>query len=479
MGQMLPLRDWARYTAHGGGLTWSDATFLSATFKSLWRLAMPDFFGGNAEWQWSTSFYPHEENAYFGVLPLVLALCAPLLAPQRFGLRGAAKTFRVQDSPVLWWLLWLWLPVVVVIALGDNTPVYRWLYDYVGLFRLTRVPERWLDALILPAALLSAVSFDALARPLTEARVRRFALSGSKGLVVLLVLLAVMSAWVTLLLVRAPQAFWIERVPAVVGVASDELAEFSLRLKQAALTDGLKTAFLLCVWAALLACLAGAPTQPMRQRWTRALLGVVVFDLLFVFWGSSRSMSGSLWREDVRWPPAITRFYAPGQRWDANVSDQNINGGLPSGIAIYNGYDPMSGRDFWRFSAAVANKTGHYWAAAHIVRRRTPLLYVAGVTHTLFLRQDFENASFSGGSPYVPPMPGAQLVKVWGWWELWRHPNAWPRTYLSRQVHRVVDEQQLPLLKRFAERRYASKSRPVGGGPWAVLGCAGSADEGR
>jgi hypothetical protein len=83
--------------------------------------------------------------AYLGVLPLFLALIAPLL-------RRKAQT----------WLFLLLALSSLALALGQSNPVYEWLY-YVPLFNRLRVPARFLFPFTFASSFLAATGFQELA----------------------------------------------------------------------------------------------------------------------------------------------------------------------------------------------------------------------------------------------------------------------------------------------------------------------------
>ena len=56
------------------------------------------------------------------------------------------------------------LLLTAILALGQHTPVYGWLFAALPPLRVLRVPVRWLELWIFGAALLAGFSFDALHR---------------------------------------------------------------------------------------------------------------------------------------------------------------------------------------------------------------------------------------------------------------------------------------------------------------------------
>jgi hypothetical protein len=82
--------------------------------------------------------------AYVGILPLLLALIAPLL-------RRNART----------WMFVLLGLCSLILALGGSTPIYQWLY-YLPMFDRFRVPARSLFPFTFAAAYLAAIGFQEL-----------------------------------------------------------------------------------------------------------------------------------------------------------------------------------------------------------------------------------------------------------------------------------------------------------------------------
>ncbi len=93
--------------------------------------------------------------AYLGILPLLLALLAPLLR----------RDTRTGVFVALGF-------AALALALGESNPVYQWLY-YVPIFNRFRVPARFLFPFTFAAAFLAATGFQELQNRLRDSATTR------------------------------------------------------------------------------------------------------------------------------------------------------------------------------------------------------------------------------------------------------------------------------------------------------------------
>ena len=460
---VLPLREMSKLSVHGAGLSYADAVTQSASWRSFVRLLAPNFFGGNQPLEWSALSNPHEEAAYAGLLPLILALGAPLLARRA---NAAGKSACPTDGAsalclphaVPW--LWALLPITAILALGDYTPLYHWLFDHIFLFRMTRVPARWLEVGSFAVALLAAFSFDGCRQQLAlfeSSNAPRSPLSlrlltGSLWSVAALALIVGLAV----LLVPSLASLWLpgarflaSQIPASAHIT---VVDIAANFRQTAILE----AFMVCLLAGLLACLCGrwqqAGTRTQRHRMESLLIAVIAADVLLCFWRSTRLVPAADAAASYFWPPALTRLYQPGQRWTADVDWVAVNAGVPLGIDLFNGYDPMSGRRYFDFVDSFEG-TG-FWDGNYRPRHHPPLLNVAGVTHTL-----------TEGAVMPQEATRPTLAARAGQWTLWQHDGAWPRVYLSRRVWRLPEARQLGTLNTLAAGSFAAQGQPVVIGP--------------
>jgi hypothetical protein len=108
-----------------------DPTALARFFVPFWHIGIPTL--GNLE-SWG----------YIGILPILLVLLAPWLS----------------HDPRVWFFLGLGL-LSLVLALGEFTPVYGWLY-HIPVLNQLRAPARFLHLFVFAGAFLAASSFEKL-----------------------------------------------------------------------------------------------------------------------------------------------------------------------------------------------------------------------------------------------------------------------------------------------------------------------------
>jgi hypothetical protein len=423
---VLPLRETSRLSIHGAGLTYEHAVALSGSWRSIFRLIAPEFFGGNRSRQWSLQYGAHEEAAYIGVLPLVLAVGAPLFARQR-----DSATPRAVP-----WLSAL-LPLSLLLAMGDNTPLYRWLFEYFTPLRLTRFPVRWLEVWALAAALLAGFSFDGIVhRAKHRAGTAGHTAWRARVLQITLCVLSVsfLSLMVAMYRIPLDAPLWMQTAQwnAPFRTPSEQLI-VAAHLRWMAVLASFKTCAIAAICAGLWLC-CQRTTRPQWRKWVEWLLvAAITLDVLIVFWMSATLVSPRKLHEEIVWPVSLAQRYEPAQRWDTFVRWTTINGGMPLGVDIFNGYDTMNSRRYFEFVNAVEGQ--EFWVDMYQPQSRSPLLRVVGVTHTL--------TSLPSAGPVQPRSSGMSLMAQQGRWKLWRHDLAWPRVYLSRLVVREPGDKQL------------------------------------
>ncbi len=117
-----------------------------------WRaigLLLPDLFGNPSRgnyWGYANFW---EDAIYIGIIPLVFAILAIVTSLRGKGSRSSLGRFLTLISVV-----------AVLLALGKNTPVFPFLFDYVPTFDLFHAPARWNLLLVFSLALLGAMGAD-------------------------------------------------------------------------------------------------------------------------------------------------------------------------------------------------------------------------------------------------------------------------------------------------------------------------------
>ncbi|MCK4742161.1 MAG: YfhO family protein, partial [Anaerolineales bacterium] len=117
-----------------------------------WRalgLLLPDLFGNPSRgnyWGYANFW---EDAIYIGIIPFIFAILAIVTSLRGKGSRSSLGRFLTLISVV-----------TVFLALGKNTPVFPFLFDYVPTFDLFHAPARWNLLLVFSLALLAAMGAD-------------------------------------------------------------------------------------------------------------------------------------------------------------------------------------------------------------------------------------------------------------------------------------------------------------------------------
>ncbi|MBV9468066.1 MAG: hypothetical protein JO316_12755 [Abitibacteriaceae bacterium] len=483
---MLPMQEQSRLSVHGSGLSYRDATKLSGSWRSLLRLLIPDFFGGNFDVQWSQPYTAYEEAAYSGILVLILAVGAPLFGryqrtisdtghrnvngpisaatDKNMSQASAVPEYGAMSRSIPW--LWALLPISLILAMGNNTPVYHWLFNHIALFRLTRCPVRWLEVWYLCVALLAAFSFDALMRGVPQTKKPTVvaandtasdysdinALQPARLLQVVFFVLAgllfALAAW--LAATGAADPLWMKKAQWAFVVNPASLhAPIAQYLRWTALSQTLIAAIIAFGFAGAWAAWQRASLR-YRPRITKLLIGLAMLDVLLAFWRYMMPTPAEKLAEAVWWPSRLTQLYRSPQRWDTQARWDSLNQNMGQQIDLFNGYDALSGRRYFKFANYMEQR--EFWQDAYVPKFRSSLLRVAAVTHIL---------SWDKNPIIRSSDPRLSLVAQQSLWKLWNFPGAWPRVYLSRQVIRTPETAQLPILNAWAAKPLNRFNLPV------------------
>ncbi|MFL7791148.1 MAG: YfhO family protein [Anaerolineae bacterium] len=174
--QLLPTAELMLQSQRATGV---DYDFAMTNSMWPWRLITffaPDFFGNPGRGNyWENALTYWEDAGYVGVLPLLLAVGA-ILALLR---RGSDVQWR--GATVFWLLL---TGGSLLLALGQNTPVFPFLFRHVPTFDVFQAPARWLAVTMVALAGLAAIG--AQCWPAGHLGKRRGALSVVIGLALLI-----------------------------------------------------------------------------------------------------------------------------------------------------------------------------------------------------------------------------------------------------------------------------------------------------
>jgi hypothetical protein len=363
-----------------------------------WRLitfAAPDFFGNPGRGNyWG---YPNywEGAGYVGVLPLLLAVEA-VLSWKRAG-QGARSSG-----------IWFWVfvtTIALVLALGQNTPVFPFLFRHVPTFDMFQAPARWLALVTVALAALAALGAGQWPRG------RRGQQRG--GLAIAVGMALVLGGLAAPRLVRG--------VSATFGPATARLGLFL--------------------------AVAGVLALLRRDQlwWRVAVVGFVAFDLLLFGWPLAPTVDRSLYHKPTS--TAIQLEYEPGPiarvYWPVDPKRPNSDYGaeyrVKFGYLAFDGFGPHDTDHWWQMREALLPNVGvldgvstinnfdpllvgRYVDLLEAVVETQSLLRVMGTTHVISDRpwvngepvQDLKTASGEGLEPVVRSyrLPAA-LGRAW------------------------------------------------------------------
>ena len=143
--QLLPTLEYLSISQRAGSLEREFALTYSFWPWRFLGLIFPDLFGNpaNGDYWGYGNFW--EDAIYIGVFPVLLALGSLR--------RSVGKSIRVAS---LERFLLITSGVVILLALGKNTPLFLFLFEYVPTFDLFQAPTRWTLLLVFSLALLAA-----------------------------------------------------------------------------------------------------------------------------------------------------------------------------------------------------------------------------------------------------------------------------------------------------------------------------------
>lgn len=204
--QLLPTAELTLNSQRAGGLDPTEAMTYSFWPWRLLTLALPDLFGSPATgdyWGYATYW---EDTAYIGVLPLLLALSLSLSVAGRVVSRRGRPWLEglPRESSGLTWqaegtelsepkgqkmgdsyegfLFAFFLFMILfslILAMGQNTPVYPFIFKYVPGFGAFRAPARFLLFYTFGVSTLAGMGADRFRLTYTAQYVARLTVAGA------------------------------------------------------------------------------------------------------------------------------------------------------------------------------------------------------------------------------------------------------------------------------------------------------------
>jgi hypothetical protein len=162
--QLLPTAEYLISSQRSTAVDFESGLTYSFWPWRLLTLLAPKMFGdpGSGNYWGYASFW--EDAVYIGMLPLALGITTLL----KIG-RGGYSDPR---QPLIR-LAWSTAMVGLLFALGNNTPIFPFLYDHIPTFSLFNAPARWMIWFVFMLSLLAGIGAMGWARPAGKA-LRRF-----------------------------------------------------------------------------------------------------------------------------------------------------------------------------------------------------------------------------------------------------------------------------------------------------------------
>jgi hypothetical protein len=154
--QLLPFAELASLSTRSGGLSYFEATTWSFDFKDFIQFFIPDLYGygTSSEKYWANQSWL--KTVYIGTLPLLLSLF--------FLLRYRARTLLFIFVGVLFFML----------AMGRNSLIYPYLFEYLPFFGKIRYPVKFLFIPSVFLAIGAGLGLDAVMASMVEKRRMRY-----------------------------------------------------------------------------------------------------------------------------------------------------------------------------------------------------------------------------------------------------------------------------------------------------------------
>jgi hypothetical protein len=334
--QLLPTAEFANQSPRSSG---AERTFALTYSFWPWRLLTllaPNFFGHPAEDNyWGYANY-WEDHAYLGILPFLLAL----IGVWNYGMRKAWGPDPADEPQASssWRVVPFFaavIPISLILAMGWNTPIYLWVFDFVPGFAFFQAPARlliWYTAAMAVLAGVGAQSFK-----LTPASRR-----GWQRLLVAAIGLIIAGVAGSFILTGRSQTFLTATTMLGLGLAA----------------------------ATILLLQRPKRGWPARERvWQGGVLALVALDLLWAAWPLLPTIPAAIFRQPIasatflQTRPQAYRFYVD-ETFDYNTKFEGYfrfqsfgpndlsywqslketlipNLGVYVGLASSNNYDPL------------------------------------------------------------------------------------------------------------------------------------------
>jgi len=136
--QLLPTAELLAQSQRSSGVDYNKTMNFSYSPERTMNFFAANVFGTPSDGSYSTQGAFFEDAVYFGFIPLISAIAAILT--------WAWGNLRRHERPAYFASVPFWLVIVVVafvLALGNKSPVFPFLYEHVPTFSMFQAPVRW------------------------------------------------------------------------------------------------------------------------------------------------------------------------------------------------------------------------------------------------------------------------------------------------------------------------------------------------
>lgn len=246
--QLIPTAEYLFQSQRSTAVDFETALSYSFWPWRFFTLLAPDFFGnpGRGDYWGYANFW--EDAVYIGVLPFLLAAFS---LRSIFKGKGNGCSKMGTYKPLL---VFLWVVVLgtIVLALGKNTPVFPFLYQYIPTFDMFNAPVRYMIWMEISLVILAGAAVDLF-----------WSTPTGKGL------------------------YWL-RLATAGGAAVTIGAFFAWRWMDQVNLTFIRSTAISGIWALGLGLLTLTKTQAeikgQSKLWSGFVVGVIVVDLLTASW---------------------------------------------------------------------------------------------------------------------------------------------------------------------------------------------------
>jgi len=322
--QLLTGFDASAQTVRGQGVPFEFAAMFSFPPENMLTLVAPNFFGDMINVPYWGRYYLWEMSLFMSVTGLALAI---------FGAIRGDKRLRLFALPMTL--------VLLLLALGSHTPLFRVLYNYFPAFDRFRGSSKFIFQASVFLALLAGVGLDTLLK--THKKHVRLVLSVAGGaLAALVASLALLSGTGD-----SPARWWRGLIHAISASGETYLPASSYASVQFVTQAAANAARGMAMAAGALVVLAGLIWALRHRRWAAYGIALLAIVEVFIFARASRV---TFELADVMMP-SVQQFFKehPGDYRVLNLMNPNL--AMLTGKGDLWGYDPGVSERYAQFMA--------------------------------------------------------------------------------------------------------------------------------